>query len=127
MPVVATLAIEFEHEAEVIAFCETLKSDKRRVRAAEIRLSPQFTGELRGRIVEVADGVQHARLYAGLTKAESLNTAETVAGETPAAFATSLMVAIAGNATEIRRPFRRPCRRRATLRTRLLAKIVNSP
>jgi hypothetical protein len=31
---------------------------------------------------------------AGLTKAESLSTAETVAGETPAAFATSLMVAI---------------------------------
>ena len=39
MPVVATLAIEFENEAEVIAFCETLKSDSRRVRAAEIRLS----------------------------------------------------------------------------------------
>jgi hypothetical protein len=39
MSVVVTLAIEFENEAQVIAFCETLKSDKRRVHAAEIRLT----------------------------------------------------------------------------------------
>jgi hypothetical protein len=39
MPIVATLAIEFEIEAEAITFYETLKADKRRAHAAEIRLS----------------------------------------------------------------------------------------
>jgi hypothetical protein len=53
MPVVATLAIEFENEAEVIAFCETLKSDKRRVHAAEIRLSDGRAFEFDHHLAEI--------------------------------------------------------------------------
>jgi len=55
MPIVATLAIEFENEAEVIAFCETLKSDKRRVRAAEIRLSAGRTFEFDHHLAELIE------------------------------------------------------------------------